>query len=207
MQELPPNSLYLRSDDQERTVGSGHALVDGLFPPEDVELSPEQEEMLQWHVADIATDHINANSNICPLMGYIGNLSNESPEFISHENDSATVKLTDDFNDIVGNFSWDSVLECLSTARCNDLELPSGIDEDTFTKVFHEVEVRSGMYYTYNDSWFAKVAMQPLMKEIITRLDASLEGHSDAPKLAITMGALRRSYFHFNRFGAHCYPL
>lgn len=186
-------------------MGSGHALVDGLFPPEDTELSPEQEDMLQWHVADISTDHINANGNICPLMGYIGNLSNYSPEFIGHENDPATVQLTGDFNATVGNFSWDSILECLSTARCNDLELPSGIDEDTFTKVFHEVEVRTGMYYTYNDSWYAKVAMQPLMKEIIMRLDASLEGHSDAPKLAITMGTLHQSSLHISPFDTQCY--
>lgn len=171
-------------------MGSGHALVDGMFPPEGTQLSPAQEEMLQWHVADISTDHINANDKICPMMGYIGNLSNNSPEFIKHENDPTTVELTDTFNDVVGNFSWDSVLECLSTARCNDLELPGGIDEETFTKVFHEVEVRVGMSYTYNDSWYAKIAMQPLMKEIISRLDASLKDDSSAPKLAITMGSL-----------------
>lgn len=147
--------------------------------------------MLNWNVVDYSTDHVNANDKICPLMGFIGNLSNNSPAFIKHTMEAAQVKTAREFKDIVGNFSWDSVLECLSTARCNDLPLPDGIDEDKFTRVFHEVEVRQQLYYTYNDSWFAKVAMQPLMGEIITRLDALVKGESDAPKFALTMGTIR----------------
>lgn len=144
--------------------------------------------MLNWNVADYATDHVNANANICPLMGFIGNLSNNSPAFIAHHRDAAVVQTERDFNNTVGNFSWDTVLECLSTARCNDLALPDGVDEAQFTKVFQEVEARERLYLTYNNSWFAKVAMQPLVREILTRLDAAVKDASRAPKLAITMG-------------------
>ncbi|RLN21653.1 hypothetical protein BBJ28_00005534 [Nothophytophthora sp. Chile5] len=184
------DEIYLRSDDQERTLGSGQMLMDGLFPV-DGALSRELHHMLSWNVADIAVDYINANDNICPLMGHIGELANDSPEFWAHVRDPATVEIETNFHDLVGNFSWGSVLECLSTARCNNLELPHGIDEETFTKTFHEVEVRQGLYLTYNNSWYAKVAMQPLAHELLTRLDGVLDGAPNAYKLSITMGTNR----------------
>ncbi|GMF26046.1 unnamed protein product [Phytophthora lilii] len=143
--------------------------------------------MLSWDVADISVDYINANENICPFMGHIGQLSNESPEFWDHLRDPATVEIEHHFNDLVGNFSWGSVLECLSTTRCNDLELPPGIDEETFTKTYHEVEVRQGIFLTYNDSWYAKVAMQPLAHDMLTRLNGVLNDSPDAYKLSVTM--------------------
>jgi hypothetical protein len=184
-QNAPAGSIYLRSDDQERTMGSGHALVDGLFPPE--ESNANLDAMLQWHTFDYSNDYIGGNDRNCPMMGYIGNLSNYSPEFMKHKADPALHQLEKDFQKRVGNFSWDSILECLSIARCNDLALPAGVDEELFTNVFHEVEVREGLYLTYNESWYAKVTMQPLVAEILNKMDPVLNG-SAAPRLAITMG-------------------
>jgi hypothetical protein len=187
LSQLALDQIYLRSDDQERTLGSGQALMDGIFPV-DGHRSHSVDQMLTWNVADYSTDHVNANENICPLMKFIGNLSSNSPPFQNHIKDSAQVNLAKDFSNVIGNFSWDTVLECLSTARCNDLELPNGIDEDKFTKVFSEVEARQQLFLTYNNSWYAKTAMQPLVREILGRLDLALEGSPGAPKLAITMG-------------------
>lgn len=161
--------------------------MDGLFPP-DGSLSRNIDHMLTWNVADYSTDHVNANENICPLMGFIGNLSNNSPEFLKYTNAPEQLKTAKGFKHVVGNFSWDTVLECLSTARCNDLELPDGVDEEQFTKVFSEVEARERLYLTYNNSWFSKTAMQPLVHEIITRLDAVVKGAPTVPRFAITLG-------------------
>jgi hypothetical protein len=70
IQDLPYDRIYLRSDDQERTIGSGQALVDGIFPP-DGTMSESTSRMLNWFVADMATDHVNTNEAICPMMGYV----------------------------------------------------------------------------------------------------------------------------------------
>ncbi|TMW56682.1 hypothetical protein Poli38472_006692 [Pythium oligandrum] len=183
---IPSGAIYLRSDDQERTVGSGQALVDGLFPPDGS--NPALDSMLTWHVSDMATDYINSNDRICPLMGFIANESAGSADFQRHINDPATVKVEKDFGNLVGNFSWDSILECLSIARCNNLDLPKGVDEELFTKVFGEVEARQGLFLTFNNSWYAKVAMQPLVSELLSRMDPIINGSATTPRLAITMG-------------------
>lgn len=186
LSHLELSKIYLRSDDQERTLGSGQALVDGLFPVDSTQ-SHQLQRMLSWDVADISVDYIDPNEKICPFMGRIGQMANESPDFWNHLRDPTTVEIEHHFNDVVGNFSWGSVLECLSTARCNDLELPQGIDENTFTKTFHEVEVRQKMFLSYNNSWYAKLAMQPLAHDMLHRLDKVLKNDSDAYKLSVTM--------------------
>ena len=44
--------------------------MDGFFPP-DGSLSHDLDHMLSWTVADMASDYINTNEAICPLMGYV----------------------------------------------------------------------------------------------------------------------------------------
>jgi acid phosphatase len=96
--------------------------------------------------------------------------------------------LENDFTKLVGNFSWNTVLECLSTARCNDLPLPDGVDEEMFTNVFREVENRQAIFLTWNESWYARTAMQPLMSELFDTINLALHDKPLSPKLAITMG-------------------
>ncbi|KAJ0398180.1 hypothetical protein P43SY_000549 [Pythium insidiosum] len=185
LKDSPRGSIYLRSDDEERTVGSGQALMDGLFPPD--ESRPSLDSMLTWNVKDYAVDYLAMNDRICPMMGYIANLSNAAPDFVRHRKDPATIKMEKDFYKRVGNFSWNSILECLSISRCNDLPLPPGVDEDLFTKVFSEVETREAYFLLYNDSWYAKVAMQPAVGELLVKLDAALSDAPDAPRLSVMM--------------------
>ncbi|GLE05258.1 hypothetical protein PINS_up014258 [Pythium insidiosum] len=185
LKDCPRGSIYLRSDDEERTVGSGQALIDGLFPPDGT--SPPLDSILTWNVKDYAIDYLAMNDRICPMMGYIANLSNAAPDFVRHRKDPATVKMEKEFYKRVGNFSWNSILECLSISRCNDLPLPPGVDEELFTKVFSEVETREAYFLLFNDSWYAKVAMQPAVNELLVKLDAALNGTSDAPRLSVMM--------------------
>nr|CCA16101.1 conserved hypothetical protein [Albugo laibachii Nc14] len=179
--------IYLRSDDQERTLGSGQVLFDAFFPP-DASESTLLDDLLTWRVADYSTDHINANENICPIMRYIADLSSTSKTFHDHITSLPVVELEERFTASVGNFSWNTVLECLSVARCNNLPLPNGVDGALFTKIYQEVEFRQGLFLTYNDSWYSKVAMQPLFRDMINNLDDAIAKEQDYAKLAIFMG-------------------
>lgn len=80
------------------------------------------------------------------------------------------------------------MLECLSVARCNNLPLPNGVDEALFTRIFQEVELRQGLFLTFNDSWYSKVAMQPLFRDIINNIDDAIGNEENYAKLAIFMG-------------------
>ncbi|CAH0490319.1 unnamed protein product [Peronospora farinosa] len=108
LSDLELSEIYLRSDDQERTLGSGQALINGLFPIDGTP-SFELHRMLSWNVADYSMDYISPNKKICPLMKHIEQMSNESPEFWGHLRDPATVEIERHFSDVVGDFSWDSV--------------------------------------------------------------------------------------------------
>ncbi|CCI44788.1 unnamed protein product [Albugo candida] len=179
--------IYLRSDDQERTLGSGQVLFDAFFPP-DASESKALGDLLQWNVADYSTDHINANENICPMMNYIADLSSTSKTFHDHITSRPVLELEERFSASVGNFSWNTVLECLSVARCNNLPLPNGVDEALFTRIFQEVELRQGLFLTFNDSWYSKVAMQPLFRDMINNIDDAIGNEENYAKLAIFMG-------------------
>lgn len=159
--------------------------MDGFFPP-DGTLSHDYDHMLAWDVADYAADYISPNEKICPLMTYIWSESMQSTEY--KDQIASRAGLTDRFQKFAGKFDWGTALECLGTARCNNLPVPVGVDEDLFNKVFHEVEEEQAIQLLYSDAWYSKVAMQPLAHDIVSRMDKVTEGVSWAPKLAITLG-------------------
>jgi hypothetical protein len=189
----------VHSDDEERTLGSGHVLMDGFFPP-DGSLSHDAHHMLTWNVADYKSDYIAPNEPMCPVLTFIWGESLQSEEYKKRVSDPARAELTKRFESHVGKFSWDTALECLATSRCNDLALPEGVDEELFDKVFQEVEAEEGISLAYSGAWYSKIAMQPLANDIISRVDKVTEGVSWATKLAVTMGACRRLCFRLMAF-------
>lgn len=187
LSEIPLDRVYLRSDDEQRTLGSGQVLFDGLFPPSGSVEAPLAA-IPKWHVTDYTSDYIAPNEGICPIMSVIRNTSMGSSAYQKHVKDPTIVQMEKNFQQHVGKFAWKDMVECLSIARCNNLPLPDGIDEELFTKVFREAETRYALLLTYNNAWYAKTAMQPLMRDIMNRMDAIIAGQRDAPRLSITMG-------------------
>ncbi|KDO35480.1 hypothetical protein SPRG_00327 [Saprolegnia parasitica CBS 223.65] len=187
--ERAPHELLLRSDDQERTLGSGQALVDTLFP-----YSPEDEAnvdaMLTWMTADANSDYIDHRRDTsCPMLDRMAKEINNSPAVVAHRNSPAVLSLQARFNAIVGvKFQWDTCLECLMIARCNNLPLPDGTTEELFDALIHEVQTRTRMKLTYQNGAYAKLDMQHMWRDILKRVDAAIHDPSSALKLSITMG-------------------
>ncbi|OQR97575.1 hypothetical protein ACHHYP_10210 [Achlya hypogyna] len=186
---VAPHELLLRSDDQERTLGSGQALVDTLFP-----YSPDDEadvgHMLTWMTADAASDYIDHRRDTsCPMLDRMAKDITNSPAMVQHRNSPDVLALADKFNKIVGKkFQWDTCLECLMIARCNDIPLPPGTTEPLFDALIAEVQTRTRMKLTAQNGAYAKLDMQHMWRDILKRVDAVIADPDSAYKLTITIG-------------------
>ncbi|KAF0697414.1 Aste57867_11894 [Aphanomyces stellatus] len=177
LRDIPASAIYLRSDDQERTLGSGQALVDGLFPyaPTD---DADTEDMLTWMTADGATDYIDhKNDNSCPVLAYITSQANASAAWQANALDAT--QLEADFEAIVGGrFSWDT---------CNDIPLPEGMTPAMFDALVRQVELRKKLVLTFQDAWYAKVDMHRMWVDVLARIDTALSHAATSPKLFVTI--------------------
>ncbi|RHY05366.1 hypothetical protein DYB28_004996 [Aphanomyces astaci] len=141
------------------------ALVDGLFPY-DVTDDSDTEHMLTWMTADGATDYIDHKSdNSCPALPF--------------------VRANSPFN---GTFSWDTCLECLMIARCNDLALPPGMTQELFDGLIHHVQARKKLVLTFQSGRYAKVDMHHMWADVLQRIDKIIADPQHAPRLSITIG-------------------
>ncbi|OQS05376.1 hypothetical protein THRCLA_02480 [Thraustotheca clavata] len=189
LKEINHNDIYLRSDDQERTLGSGQALVDELFPYQHGEDS-NVGQMMTWNTADSTSDYIDHRRDTsCPALDRLAKEIANSPATVQHRSSPAVQALEKKFNKIVGvKFSWDTCLECLMVARCNNIPLPDGTTEELFDALINEVQTRTRMKLLYQNSAHAKLDMQHMWRDILKRVDKVIADPSNAPKLFITIG-------------------
>ncbi|KAH9101287.1 hypothetical protein LEN26_015801 [Aphanomyces euteiches] len=189
LKAIPRHEIYLRSDDEERTLGSGQALVDGMFPYVHSD-DTDTEHMLTWMTADGATDYIDhKNDNSCPALNHIMEEAKKSNAWSANANSQDVKQLERDFQQIVdGNFSWDTCLECLMIARCNNIPLPAGTTPKIFDGLIGQVQTRKKIILTYQDAWYAKVDMHRMWVDVLDRIDAAISSPAKTPKLFLTVG-------------------
>ena len=75
--DLPPNSIRIRGDDQQRTLMSGQVLLTGV-----IEFNDDSETTIIYHTADYGVDPIYPNSKICPKLRYLQENAESSAEFL-----------------------------------------------------------------------------------------------------------------------------
>ncbi|RHY88001.1 hypothetical protein DYB35_004229 [Aphanomyces astaci] len=165
------------------------ALVDGLFPY-DVTDDSDTEHMLTWMTADGATDYIDHKSdNSCPALPFVRANSplQATPEWAALSRDVAPLQA--EFERVVnGTFSWDTCLECLMIARCNDLALPPGMTQELFDGLIQHVQARKKLVLTFQGGRYAKVDMHHMWADVLQRIDKSIADPQHAPRLSITIG-------------------
>jgi hypothetical protein len=119
------HNLYLRSDDDQRTLLSGQILLQGLFGPELQKLTEEKHTFptIPIHVADITRDILGGNEAQCPRLKEIR--TQNSPQFRQFYNSRASQSVRGYMDK---HLSTDKgLLDCLMTTVCTDRPLPESI--------------------------------------------------------------------------------
>lgn len=114
--------IRFRSDDDQRTLMSGQALILGLL--EESTFSP----LVQIHLADRGRDILSINKDICPKLTELGETSQNSREYLSFASSDEAALMHQFMNESFGRI-LDHPLACLMTTICNDFSLPNVFDD------------------------------------------------------------------------------
>ena len=128
------DSLYYRSDDDQRTIMSGSVLLRGLFgdliQQHSEELGTQVDPTIVVHTADRMMDVLSPNSMICPRLNDLNDEARNSEEykkrFVESKESKDLDKLMED--ELGGDFRMPA-LDCLMTSICNDRDLPDILND------------------------------------------------------------------------------
>lgn len=189
-EDIDNSLIYLRSDDQQRTLESGQLTLHSMFNISD-------EIIIDWHTGDYGLDQIYPNSAVCPRLDVVQGNAYASSEFIA-ENTSTTVNdLTSTLNNIFGSgyWSWYNVLDCLMTTVCTNREVPDSVtgigqamNNEIFNATIAQAELTFAYQLLYNDSQYSKLALGNIAWHIRTSLENAVNREADALKFALFAG-------------------
>ena len=164
--------IYLRSDDESRTLMSGQIAAQYLF-------NTTTPFTVNWHTGDYSYDQIYPNEKKCEKLKYIRSMAYSSPEWISYNNSdyviSLTAKLTEIFGD--GYWSWYYALDCIMTTVCSGQQLPHNpsMTEHLFNETLNHIEKTFAFLALYNDSSWSKLSMYHFANEIQSKLIQAIQ--------------------------------
>ncbi|GMI38051.1 hypothetical protein TeGR_g4455, partial [Tetraparma gracilis] len=167
--------VYFRGDDQQRTLMSGQILTEALFPTTE-ELSGSENVLVDWMTGDYSRDPIYPNNKICPRMTELQTNARASEDYLAYINSPEIVELTAILTEDLGGADWTHALDCQMTAVCNDRPIPAAIDDfqsDDDNSIFNRITAHASWLhfavYDYQDAEYAKIAMAPLLGNILKR--------------------------------------
>lgn len=182
--EIDTNKIYLRSDDEQRTLMSGQLLLQGMF-------NQTQYMDVVVHTGDKALDQIAPNTKVCPYLNTISDNAYASDNFIAENTSTSVDTLTSELDDIfgAGYWTWYNVMDCMYTTVCTDQDIPSQSSTVEMTDaLFNTTVIQAEFAYAYrcvyNDSEWSKLAMGNMIWWIKTRIEAmtnATSGTSSTP--------------------------
>jgi hypothetical protein len=164
-EDIPQNQIYLRSDNEERTLMSGQILLHSFFNVSEIEENPT---IVNWHTGDYSLDQIYPNSNVCPRLNNVKKANMNSDKYQDYNNSDYIKNMDDLLNDIwgQGQWSWYDSIDCLMTTTCTNRSIYGGLSTDGAVmndKLFNDTVANAEYTYSYNamanNSFWSKLAM------------------------------------------------
>lgn len=180
--------LYLRSDDSQRTIMSGQALVTGMYPAAFANVSNAANRVLTWFVRDSMYENVYPNTESCPAVA----AAYQAALFDSDEAKALYAKgapLFSTISQIVGRkFTSDDqspldAFDCTFTHLCHGFSLPTGFNNTLVDGVFDFASELYVLLNTYNSSAFAKAGMASLVSDSVNAMKKMMAGGAAQPFL------------------------
>jgi hypothetical protein len=127
--ELEPwdeRNLYLRSDDDQRTLMSGQVLLRGLFQPELEQENYQTFPTIPVHTADKNVDIVGDPERHCPRLQELRAQAESSEGYQKYYNEQESKTIREFMKDELHSQDG-SVYECLVTSICTDRPLPDAV--------------------------------------------------------------------------------
>ncbi|CAM9557922.1 unnamed protein product [Phaeothamnion confervicola] len=183
-------AVYLRSDDMQRTTVSGQALVSTFFDLNVIGCNPAVDtysndsavdnattpcnsaaaelRIIPWHTGDFAADDMYENKAICARLAAASAEAAAAPESraVWSGSEAAALQVSLDAA-LGGNVSLPRLHDCLLTAVCAGKPLPAGVAAADIAGVVGLTERAKAIGLSYNGSYAARLAMAPLIAEIL----------------------------------------
>ena len=153
---------------------SGQILLTSIF-----DFDSEKETSIDYHTADYDADPIYPNGKICPKLDYLESVAVEGDEFVRTNTSADAIRLDDILTgEELVYAPWNNILDCMYTTICNDRPLPTVLDDfvsdedrtGNFNEIIDHATWQLGYVYEFDDSAYAKLAMAPLMMEVLEEL-------------------------------------
>lgn len=164
-EDIPENQIYLRSDNEERTLMSGQILMHSFLNVSEEELNPS---IVLWHTGDYSLDQIYPNSNVCPRLNNVQKANMNNDAYQDFNNSDYIKDMDAQLNDIwgKGQWSWYNSIDCLMTTTCTDRPIYGGVSTDGAVmndKLFNDTVSNAEYTYSFNamanNSFWSKLAM------------------------------------------------
>lgn len=130
--------VYLRADDEERTLLSGQILLRSLFEPE-IEAEAKKNNApvrIPVHTADYHRDYLSINEEICPRLTELRTKFEASAAYRSFNHSKEAKHLRRFMNDKLGSSVEIDILGCLMPTVCADRPLPDAFEYEGKSDIF-----------------------------------------------------------------------
>lgn len=180
-EDLSEGEVYLRSDDEQRTLMSGQILVQNMF-------QVRKETIVPWHTGDYDLDQIRENSQACPRLQTLAEEATLSMDQGQREREGEErVSLSRQLNRVFGEgtWVWGYTLDCLMTTVCTGRDVPEGMTQSLFDSTISRAEREYAYIALFNDSQWSRLAMRTVTKQIRENLLSVIKERKDAKKFVL----------------------